>query len=242
MPSRRLPLIAALVVGLSFMSTTASAQDQGRGPARDAERTVTVSANGSVAAAPDVAYITTGVATEAATAREALDANNKTMAALVAGLKALSIDAKDIRTVNVGVEPRHQHFKDGRPPAIVGYRVVNQVRITSRDIGKLGETLDKSISLGANQLGGISFEVSKAETLKDEARKLAMANARRRAELYATAAGASLDKVLEISEVVSGSPQPRLYGGARMAMAEAVPVEAGQQSLEVNIHVTWSLK
>lgn len=209
---------------------------------RTPERTVSVSATGSVNASPDVATISTGVATEAATARDALDANNKSMKALIDGLKALGLEASDIATTHIGVEPKHQHHKDGRPPTVVGYRVVNQVRITQRNIANLGETLDRSISLGANQLGGISFEVSKAEVSKDEARKLAMANALRRAQLYAGAAGAQVDRVLTISEnVTMAGPRP-MAGNVRMAMADAVPVEAGEQALTVTIHVTWSLK
>ncbi len=242
MRSQPLPALAALFVGLIFMSDQSTAQSPGQAVGRDVERTVSVSASGTVSAAPDIAYISTGVASEAATAREALDANTKAMGTLIAGLKALAIDAKDIQTSNINVEPRHQHFKDGRPPAIVGYRVVNQVRITQRNIARLGETLDRSITLGANQLGGIGFEVSGAEQLKDEARTRAMANALRRAKLYATAAGATVDRVLTISETVANHPGPRPFTGARMAMAEAVPVEAGEQSLQVTIHVTWALK
>lgn len=233
---RNLIVLTALV---SFLTMTEACIAQDRQPL---ERTVSVSATGSVNAAPDLASISTGVSTEAATAREALDANNKAMRALIDGLKALGLDAKDIRTTSVNVEPRHQHFKDGRPPAVVGYRVLNQVRINQRDISKLGETLDRSITLGANQLGGISFEVSKAEQLKDEARKQAMENALRRAQLYASVAGAQVDRVLTISETVAGMPGPRLLQGARMAMAEAVPVEPGEQALTVTVHVTWALK
>lgn len=217
------------------MTDNAAAQE------RHTERTVTVSASGSVNAAPDIATISTGVATEGQTARDALDTNNKAMRALIDGLKALGHDAKDIQTTHVGVEPRLQHHKDGRPPTIVGYRVVNQVRIVERSIARLGETLDKAITLGANQLGGIGFEVSNAETLKDEARRRAMANALRRAQLYATAAGATVDRVLTISETAF-SAGPRPVQVARMAMAEAVPVEAGEQTLNVTVHVTWALK
>ena len=83
---------------------------------------------------------------------------------------------------------------------IGGYRVVNQVRLTVREVKRLGEVLDQAIALGANQINSIGFDVANAETLKDEARKQAMANARRRAELYATAAGAQLGQVLRISE------------------------------------------
>lgn len=229
-------LVAALVSAIAMTDPT-QAQDR-----QAFERTVTVSATGSVNAAPDVASISTGVATDGVTAREALDGNNKTMRELIEGLKALGLEAKDIRTTNVSVEPRHQHFKDGRPPAVVGYRVVNQVRLVQRNIARLGETLDRSITLGANQLGGISFEISNAEQLKDNARKQAMDNALRRAQLYASAAGAQVDRVLTISETVFGVPGPRPLQATRMAMAEAVPVEPGEQALSVTVHVTWALK
>lgn len=222
------------------MTTTSDAQERTE---RQPERTVTVSATGSVKADPDIAHVSTGVVTEGATAREALDRNSAAMKALIDGLKAIGIDAKDIQTTHVGVEPRYQQpTRDGRPPAIVGYRVTNQVRIVQRLVAKLGETLDKAVTLGANQIHGIQFEVSRAETLKDEARRAAMANARRRADLYAAAAGAQVDRVLAISEnVIGGGPRP-MAGGVRMAMAEAVPVEPGAQTLDVTVHVVWALK
>ena len=159
---------------------------------KPAERHVSVSATGSVAADPDMASISAGVVVEADTAKEALARNSTVMAKLIDGLKALGIAPKDIQTTAVNVEPRYVQAKDGRPATINGYRVVNQVRLTVRDVKRLGEILDPAITLGANQVNGIGFDVANAETLKDEARKQAMANAKRRAELYATAAGAQL--------------------------------------------------
>jgi uncharacterized protein YggE len=237
---RSLSALAALSIGALAMTSTSDAQEAAQ---RQPERTVTVSASGSIKADPDVAHVSTGVVTEGATAREALDKNTVAMKALIDGLKAIGIEAKDTQTTHIGVEPRYQsNPKDDRPPTIVGYRVTNQVRIVQRTIARLGETLDKAVTLGANQIHGIQFEVSRAETLKDEARRAAMANARRRAELYATAAGAQVDRVLAISEtVIGGGPRP-MADGVRMAMAEAVPVEPGTQTLDVNVHVVWSLK
>lgn len=241
MPCRRLsPAIAALALGAFVM--TASPHAQERSAERAVERTVSVSATGSVSVEPDIAHVSTGVLTEGATAREALDRNTAAMRALIDGLKALGIDAKDIQTTHIGVEPRYQQAKDGRPQTINGYRVHNQVRIIQRAIGKLGETLDKAVTLGANQINGVQFEVSQAETLKDEARRRAMANALRRAQLYATAAGGQVDRVIAISETPIGQGPRPMLGGARMAMAESVPVEAGSQSLDVTVHVVWSLK
>lgn len=213
---------------------TAAAQD------RHPERTVSVAATGSVAVEPDLAYVSTGVVSEADTARDALQRNSAAMKKVVDGLKGAGIDAKDIQTVSFNVEPRYQQTKDGRTPQINGYRVVNQVRITARDLTKLGELLDQIVGLGANQAGGISFEVSQAETLKDEARRQAIANAYRRAQLFAAAAGAKVGEVLTISEdAVDSRPMPR----GRVAMAaEAVPIERGTQTLEVHVQVTWALR
>lgn len=206
------------------------------------ERTVTVAATGSVSVEPDMAYVTTGVASEADTAREALQRNNAAMKAVIDGLKAAGIDAKDIQTASFNIEPRYVHPKDGSAPKVTGYRVVNQVRIAVRDLTRLGELLDRAVNLGANQAAGISFEVSSAETLKDEARKQAMANALRRARLFAEAAGATVGEVVTIAEDVF-MPPPRPYGGVRSAMsADAVPIERGSQMLEVRVQVTWALR
>jgi uncharacterized protein YggE len=205
-----------------------------------AERFVSVSATGSVVAVPDTAYITAGVLTEGDTAREALSRNNATTAKLIDGLKAAGIAAKDIQTSQLNVSPRYTQAKEGRPATVSGYTVSNQVRVTVRDVKRLGEILDQAITLGANQMHGIAFEVSTAEQLKDDARKLAMQNARRRADLYATAAGAQLGPVLRISEDVTDAGRPMLQK-SRVALS-AVPVEAGTQTLEVEVHVTYALK
>ncbi|MGQ0673936.1 MAG: SIMPL domain-containing protein [Hyphomicrobium sp.] len=204
------------------------------------QRTVTVTATGEVGADPDMARVTSGVISEATTAREALDRNSATMQKVIAGLKSTGIEAKDIQTTSFHVEPRYTQPRDGQVAVINGYRVVNQLDIRIRDLSRLGELLDQLIVLGANQMGGLSFEVSRAETLNDEARQAAIANARRRAELYAAAAGARVGDVIAISEDTSFSG-PRPFAMARKAMADAVPVEAGTQALEARVTVVWSL-
>ncbi len=202
------------------------------------ERTVSVSAAGSVSAVPDLAGINTGVVAEGETARAALSANTAIMVKLVDGLKVAGIAAKDIQTTAFNVQPRYQNYKDGRPATINGYQVQNQVRIVVRELDKLGQVLDAAVTLGANQISGIDFQVSTADALKDAARKLAMANAERRAKLFAEAAGGELGRVITISEDMSTQPgRPPMM--ARTAMsAEAVPIERGSQALEVRVNVT----
>jgi uncharacterized protein YggE len=204
------------------------------------DRLITVSASGYVTAEPDQARLSTGVTSEADTAKAALAANSELMQKVIAGLKESGVDAKDIQTGNFSVEPRYTQGKS-TTPTIDGYRVTNQVEILVRDLKSLGGLLDKLVTLGANQMHGLAFEVSKAETLKDEARKEAVANARRRAELLATAAGASVGEVVTIAEDVSYQG-PRPMAMSTRAKAEFVPVESGTETLEARVTVTWKLK
>jgi uncharacterized protein YggE len=231
-----MPLAALAVASLLFASAAPlHAED------KTMDRLITVSATGYAYAAPDRARLSTGVTAEAGTAAAALSANTELMAKVVAGLKESGIDAKDIQTSNFHVEPRYTSPRDGTAPEINGYRVSNQVEILVRDLAALGGLLDKLVGVGANQMHGLSFEVSKAETLKDEARKEAVANARRRAELLAAAAGAEVGDVVTIAEEVQyGGPRPMAM--ARSAKAESVPIESGTETLEARVTITWRLK
>jgi hypothetical protein len=187
-----------------------------------------------------MARVSAGVTSEGTTAREALDKNTAAMAKLIAGLKSAGVEAADIQTSNISVQPRYTNPREGQVAVINGYTVSNTVDVRARDLKRLGELLDGLIGLGANQMHGLSFEVSEAETLRDEARKAAIANARRRAELYAAAAGAKVGEVLAISEDTI-HPPPRPYAMARKAGAEVMPIEPGSETLEARVSVTWAL-
>ena len=210
-----------------------------------ADRLVNVSASGRIAVVPDIARISAGVMTEADTTREALNRNKAVMVKLIDGLKAAGIAANDIQTSSLTVSARYTQGKEGRPSMVSGYTVSNQVRLTVRDLSRLGNILDQTITLGANQTHGIAFEVSNAETLEDDARKLAMENARRRAQVYATAAGAQLGPVLRVSEggLFDDNTLFRIdkFSG-RDSVAASVPVEVGTQSLTVSVQVTYALR
>jgi hypothetical protein len=203
-------------------------------------RTITVSASGTVSVEPDQARITSGVTADGATAREALTANTAAMQKVIAALKEVGIDAKDIQTASFRVEPRYTRPIEGQAPKIDGYSVTNEVQVLVRDLDKLGDILDRLVTAGANQTAGLNFEVSNAETVLDEARKQAVANALRRAKLYAAAAGAEVGEVLTIVEAGGEGPRPMVM--ARAMKAEAVPIERGTETLEANVTITWALK
>lgn len=237
---RSLRVLAAATL-IACAAGAALAQTPNETEENEMNRSITVSATGTVNATPDMARVQTGVITEADTAAQALAGNSQAMAKLIGGLKESAIEARDIQTAAFRVEPRYTNPRDGQAPEINGYRVVNEVNVVVRDVPKLGTILDALVRLGANQMNGLSFDVSKAETLKDDARKEAIANALRRAKLLAAAAGAEVGDVISISEdVVHGGPRP--YAMARAAKADMVPIEGGSETLEARVTVTWALK
>jgi uncharacterized protein YggE len=165
------------------------------------------------------------------------------MTRVVDELKQSGIEPKDIQTTNFSIEPRYEDRDDGKPAKLVGYHVTNSVYITVRDIKKLGEVLDKVVSLGANSIGGITFGLANREVVEMEARKLAMQDAIAKAKLYAEAAGAELGPVMTISE--SGGYQPyyeKRVAAAPMAAQAPVPIEAGTEQVSMQVSVTWELK
>ena len=239
-PSTLKFLFPALALFASFLSADAPdarAHDEGSD-----KRTLSLAATGTVKAKPDKVEITTGVTTEGQTARAALDKNTEAMAKVVQGLKDAGIDAKDIQTTNFNVSPIYDQRKEGKPAFITGYRVTNQVHFTVRDIGKLGDILDKVVSLGANEISSISFGMSEPEELKDEARKDAMRNAMADAQLYAETADVELGPVLTIVEEDGGYIPRYETAAAPMAMDKAVPIEAGTTTIQVRLRVTWELR
>lgn len=237
--------VVAVVV--LWAAGTAAAQEHNMGS--DPRPTVTVTGEGRISAAPDLAEITLGVLAEGATAGDALRNNNDSMAALQEALKQGGIAAKDIQTSNLSVQPRYSQPDPGRPqrgdfvPRIVAYTVSNNVQVKVRDLKKLGELLDKVVSAGANQMYGISFRIAEPRALLDEARKQAMADAKRKAEQLCGEAGMVLGPPIAIQESGgSAPPMPRpMMRGMAMA-AEAVPVAAGEEELGVTVQVVYSMK
>jgi uncharacterized protein YggE len=230
-------LAFVLVAATSFLALRpASAHDLGP------KRTISLSATGTVKTAPDMVEISTGVTSQAETAKDALAKNSEAMTEVVAALKAEGLAPEDIQTSEFTVQPLREPYKEGVSPKVIGYQVTNSVHLVLRDPKKLGAILDKVVSLGANEINAIEFGVSKPEALKDEARIVAVAEAAANAKLYAEAAGVKLGKLLTISEE-SGVIIPR--GAARAAMemkAPAPPIEAGTAAVEVRITATFEIE
>ena len=200
---------------------------------------ISVTGEATVSVPPDLAEIGGGVTSEAKTAREASEANNAAMGKVLQALKGAGIEEKDVQTARLSLQPQSAPNRSG-PSAIAGYRASNRVTIRVRDVTKVASVIDTLVGAGANEIGGINFVVSQASKLLDEARERAVADARRKAEIYAKAAGVTLGAPLSISEAGNSAPAP--YRRMAAGMAASAPVAQGEETLAVTVSVSWAIK
>jgi hypothetical protein len=227
---------------LALLSLCAALAAPLRASAADtASPAIAVTGTGEVRATPDLARISAGVVTEAPRAADAVAANSAAMAKVTASLDHAGIERKHVQTRRFDVSPLYAE-RMNRPhekPQITGYRVSNSVEVEVHGVDRVGPVLDALVGAGANELGGIQFDVADPAPLLDAARKQAFADARRKAELYAREAGVALGCVQRVEErAAGGGPVPVM---ARMEAAAAPPVAPGQLGLGVAVDVIWSL-
>jgi uncharacterized protein YggE len=228
--NRRTPFAAAIFAG-TLLATPALAQTE---PAM-----ISVTGEATISAAPDLAQVDGGVTSEAKTAREASETNNVAMGKVLLALKAVGIAEKDFQTSRLSLQPQSASNRTG-PAAIVSYRASNRVTVRVRDVTKVANVIDTLVAAGANDIGGIDFIVSGASKLLDQAREQAVEDARRKADIYAKAAGVTLGAPLSISES-GGSPMPMQFRAKAMAAAPT-PVAQGEETLAVTVSVSWAIQ
>lgn len=230
-------LLAIVALGFTGM---AAAQD-----AANSTRSITVSGQGDAAGQPDQATISAGVQTYAATAIASSKENQEIVARVMQALRNADIEDKDIQTADYSIWPQQRNDpRNTGDTTITGYRVSNTVRVTVRDIDRLGEILAAVTNAGANTIHGVNFSVEDSAALEALARAAAMGDARNRAESLAELAGVELGKVLAIS-MSSGGGYPMPMVGARMAMAEfdsGPSISAGQLSVSVQVQVSYEIR
>jgi uncharacterized protein YggE len=200
---------------------------------------ISVTGEATVSVPPDQAQIDGGVTSDAKTAREASDANNAAMGKVLLALKGAGIDEKDYQTSRLSLQPQYAPNRSD-PSPVVGYRASNRVTVKLRDVTKVAGIIDVLVGAGANELGGINFMVSQASKLLDDIREKAIADARRKAEIYAKAAGVTLGEALNISE--EGSAPPVFRGKMMAPMAAGAAVAQGEETLSVSVSVSWAIK
>jgi uncharacterized protein len=235
----RLGLRALLCAG-AVLAATFPGEAQDAKPAPEAR--IIVVGEGSVSAAPDYARIRSGVTTRAKTAKEAADVNSRLMTAVIAALQSAGIEQKDIQTSRFSVTPVYASPAPNMEQRLTGFAVSNQVTVTIRKIDTVGDILDRLISAGATDAGSVEFLHADVSKTLDQAREAAMADARRKAELYARAAGLTLGGVAWVTEDASSAPpMPKAVMMRSAGPAGPPPISAGEDTLHAHVTVGYDI-
>ena len=199
--------------------------------------TIVVSGLGEVKAKPNVAYVNVGVQVRGATAREAQAEASRQMASVIAKLKAMGIEDKDIQTSNVTVWP----INEQTPETISGYMATNTVNVTVNEIDRAGEILDGAIEAGANTAGGISFSIKDPTELRLQAIGEAVRNARPKGDAIAQAMGVQIKGVQSIMEDRAAAPIYEKMAVTALADGRGgAPVMPGELTITAGVIVTYT--
>jgi len=209
--------------------------------------TVSFSGEGKVLAKPDVAVVQLAIVTEADTSKIAQDENSEKSNRVISFLKNQGIEDKDIKTTSYNIYPQYTYPRFGEPvePEITGYQVNQTVQVKIRDLGKVSGILDGVVGAGVNQVNSLSFEIDDPEELKNQAREMAIEDAKNKADGLKDQLGIKLGRIVNFSENTGGWPIPIYeraldsdggFGGG----GPSVPV--GENEIVVNISITYQIK
>jgi len=235
-------LAAALMLGAVEFPSAALAQQATINQTITGTR-LDISATGDVTRVPDLATISAGVVSRAATATAAMQQTASRMARVREALRKAGIADRDIQTSNVSLNPDYVYAQN-QPPKLSGYNASNQVTVRFHDIASTGKILDTLVAEGANQISGPNLSVEHPEAALDEARSKAVAAGRARAELYARSLGMRVARVVSVSESGGYAPPPPMPPMVMMAKVERdqTAIDPGEQKLQVNVSMTFELQ
>ncbi|ACK51878.1 protein of unknown function DUF541 [Methylocella silvestris BL2] len=244
---RSLPTRLALAAVLASGASAASAQEFLT--LKDTVPSIAMTGEATLEVAPNIAILSLGVETERPTATEAANENAKAAQAVIADIKAAGIDPRDIRTLGVTLMPVYDETTDanGRVTkrTLRGYQARNDLSVRVRQIEKAGALARQWIEKGANQFGGVEFDVDQKEAKYDALRGEAVRDALRKATSFTSGLGIRLGRVLEISRPDGGERPMPMAMAARAAKSDAasvaIPIEPGVQTLRVEVQVAWEL-
>lgn len=211
-----------------------------------------VSGSAMMQAAPDHATVRLGATARAAEAAAAQDQVNQVMRRAIDAVRALGVEEKDIRTADLSLYPIHEQPQPmpGREhmpqePRISGYQASNTIVVELTDLSRIGPVIDAVVNAGANQLQGVHFSLQNDTEARAAALEKAVADARRKAEALARAAGVQLGPIMEIAEggAYVQPPMPMGYArGAAMEMAAPTPVQPGQLDVHASVTMVFHLR
>lgn len=233
----------AAPVGVAADTLAAPAPTRGEAAAPG----ITVEGSGRISGQPDTLTATVGVEVERPTVQEALDAGNEGAQRVMDAVTATGVATEDVQTARFDVHPRYDHGPGQEAPVIRGYLVSNLLEVRIRDVDAAGEVLAAATEAGGGdaRVQGIRFGLEDNDALVAEARERAFADARSRAEDYARLAERELGALVSVDETLTPAPPAERFGDD-MALEEAaaaadVPIQPGEQEVEVRVVTVWSL-
>lgn len=207
-------------------------------PVQANPRQVTVVGSGQVQGVPDTLNADVAIEVVAPDVTAAMNQTNERQQAVIDALTGSGIDSKDISTTGVSLQPQY-----GDNSAITGYRAGNSIEVKIRKLDTASGALTAIVDAGGNatRINSVSFSIEDDSKLVDDARAQAFEDAKNRAQQYAKLSGLSLGKVISISEAPGGGPPPAPVPMPRGAMADAVPLSPGQQTIGFSVTAVWEL-
>lgn len=203
---------------------------------------------GKVFVTPDTAKVSVGIQETGSSLKTVQNSVNTKSKALTDALKKLGIDDSDIKTTSYNVYPQYDY--NGSAQRITGYQVSTEYKVTIKDFEKVNDVITTATSAGANIVGSVSFEVNDETELEktNEARKLAVENAKEKAKGLAGAAGITLGKILNVSENQGSSPIRTSYA-VPMAAGDALEknviqpdIQPGQTEIDVTVSLSYEVR
>ena len=207
------------------------------------EPVVVTTGEGLVQAVPDRAWINISAESRASTAREAQKRNTDAMTPVLAKLKSSGVAADAIRTIVYDVQYEWD-FVNGKRVG-KGYVARNTVEVRVDSVDRVGEYLELAVASGATSLGGVRFDLKDRAKLEREALRLAVADARSKADAAAAGAGRTVERIVRIEEggIEGGPVPPRPFMRAEVAVAAAPPpIETGQTEIRARVTLTAVIK
>ncbi len=233
--------LAILLFLLWLVPLALSAQQT---PATPVEPVVVVIGEGLVNAVPDRAWITIGAESRAPSPREAQRRNTELMRPVQEKLRSAGLPADAIRTTGYDVQYEWD-FVNGKRVGR-GYVARNSIEVRIDAVDRVGEYLEIAVGSGATSLNGIKFDMKDQAKLEREALRMAVSDARSKAEAAAAGAGRAIDRIVRIDEQGGGTPpvpMPYMRAAAQTAAADAAPpIAAGQIETRARVSLTAALK
>jgi uncharacterized protein YggE len=232
-------------IALSLLSATLAVAALSA-PVAAQERLITVTGRGEISVEPDMATVIIGVQTEAEVAAQALDEASAATAAILATLDGEGVLAEDIRSGAIRLNPRYSQSVLSSGTQITGYQAVNSVEVRVNDLDRLGGLLAAVVGDGANRLDGVRFGLQDPAEATDEARRRAVVEGARLADLYAQAAGVSVGALQMINESGSVAYRPMEAETRQMELAASspqydVPVSPGKIILNAAVVMVYAI-